>query len=364
MPWATGRREKINTLLFITALLILIVAAVRIWLPYGVKGYVNGALRDIPGYTGSVGDIDIALLRGAYVIQDLDLRRVDATSDIPLLSIDNADISIEWKALFHGRIVSEIVLTRPGFHYVFEDHREPQAPTPETVSWLDAVKDLVPIAINHLEIVDGKIAFQQISSDPKIDVNLDQLNLVATNLRNVDSSDGELNSTVHASAVSIGDGAITIDGDMNLLRTIPDIDISLALDNASAPAFNQLISHYAGVAFKRGTISVYSELAIADGYLVGYIKPVLDEIEILDQDQGLISTLWESIVGFLSLLLENPTTDAIATKVPFEGDLNNPDTDVLAGIGNILKNAWLEAFKKTIDNDVDIDDAKTAGEQN
>ena len=44
-------------------------------LPSIVKNYVNKELNDLPGYSGSVEDIDIHLLRGAYAIDGLVLKK-------------------------------------------------------------------------------------------------------------------------------------------------------------------------------------------------------------------------------------------------------------------------------------------------
>src|SRR5690606_16573340 len=100
-------------------LLILIIA--RLLLPYFLKRYVNKTLDDIPGYTGYVEDIDVALIRGAYVINGLILKKEDRITETPILDFEKSDISIEWRALFKGRIVSEIILYNPKFNYVTED---------------------------------------------------------------------------------------------------------------------------------------------------------------------------------------------------------------------------------------------------
>jgi hypothetical protein len=69
---------------------------------------VNRVLSEIPGYHGWVDDIDIALYRGAYVINGLHLYKNGNKQ--PMLDFPKTDISIEWKSLFKGRIVSEIEL--------------------------------------------------------------------------------------------------------------------------------------------------------------------------------------------------------------------------------------------------------------
>ena len=125
----------------IPIIIITILVVVRLLLPFAVKKYVNGVLADIPGYYGQVSDIDLSLLRGAYVIDGLYLNKIDAGSEVPFIKLETTDISIEWKSLFKGRVVSEIILTRPQFIYVFEDQQKNEAEDPDFNDWTKALTD-------------------------------------------------------------------------------------------------------------------------------------------------------------------------------------------------------------------------------
>lgn len=90
----------------IPAIIIVLLIGFRLVLPYIVKNYVNKVLADIPGYYGHVEDIDLSLITGAYTIKQLYLNKVNADTEIPFLDFERTHISIEWSALFKGRIVS------------------------------------------------------------------------------------------------------------------------------------------------------------------------------------------------------------------------------------------------------------------
>ena len=254
----------------IAVIAILIIA--RLLLPVFVKKYVNNVLADIPGYYGHVEGIDISLIRGAYVIHDLYLNKVNAGSEVPFLNFEKTDISIEWKSLLKGKVVSEITMTHPEVIYVFEDQKEGVAEDPDIDDWTKALTDLVPIDINNLEIVGGKVAFVEVTAEPTIDLHMNEVNLQATNLRNIVQEDRTLPSDLHATAVSIGNGKFTLNGKMNLVKPIPDVDIGFSLEDASITALNDFTNHYAGIDFASGNFNIFSEIAIADGYLKGYVK--------------------------------------------------------------------------------------------
>jgi hypothetical protein len=361
MPNSHKKRGFKKKRYLIPLILLILLIAFRLYLPTLVKNYVNKVLADIPGYYGQVDDIDIALFRGAYVINGMYLNKGTAESQVPFLNFPKTDISIEWKSLFHGKIVSEIIMASPEVVYVFEDQKDSQGDA-DVDDWTKALTDLVPIDINHFEVHDGKLAFVQLSADPNIDLQINQLNLTADNLRNVVEKERILPSPIRASGVSIGQGKVSLEGNMNLVKEIPDMDLSFSLENAEVTALNDFTNYYAGLDFDRGTFGVYSEVAIADGHLIGYVKPLLTNTKLIGEGDNFLEVLWEGFVGLFKFILKNQGTDTLATKVPIEGDLNNVEAGVWPTVLNIFKNAWIKAFQGEVDNEINYKDAFKEGE--
>lgn len=333
--------------------IILVLVVVRLALPSIVKNYMNKTLSSgITGYTGHVDRVGISLYRGAYQLYGFTLKSTESKSDIPFLYFPQSDISIHWKALLHGSIVSEIILTNPAINYVKEDQDKQPVNKTEAEDWSKTLTDIVPIDINRFEINNGELSFVEVSSDPKIDLDIKQLNLLATNLKNV-RTNGKLPSSINASGVSMGDGNLNIDGKMNLIKEIPDMDISLEFTDMDMTALNNLTNHYANIDFEKGNLSLYSEMAIADRYLEGYLKPITKDTQILGEESSFLNTLWEGVVGFVKLIFTNPSKKVLATKIPLEGDLSKVDSNVLVTIGNIVKNAWIQAYKSKTDGTID-----------
>ncbi|WP_055436393.1 DUF748 domain-containing protein [Lacinutrix algicola] len=336
--------------------LILILIALRLYLPIIVKDNVNKVLAEIPGYYGQIEDIHISLIRGAYVINGMYLNKVNAKTQIPFLKFPKTDISIEWKSLLSGNIVSEIIMYNPEIIYVKED-QSIAAKEPDVNDWTKALTDLVPIDINHLTINNGKLAYVELNTDPNIDLQFNTLYLKADNLRNVKENERVLPSPITATAISIGGGEVKLNGNLNIIKEIPDMDVSFSLENADIKALNPFTRHYSGIDFEEGQFGLYSEIAIADGYFKGYMKPLLKNSKLIGKDDGVLGVIWEGFVGFFKFVLKNQSTDTIATKIPMEGDLNNIKSGILPTIGGIFKNAWISAFKGEIDDEIEYKDA-------
>ena len=346
----------------VTIILALIIA--RLLLPYVAKKYVNKTLANIPGYYGQVEDIDIALYRGAYVIKGLYLNKVDAQTQVPFLNFPQTDISVEWKSIFDGKIVAEIEMFSPQVTYIFEDQNTPtEGEEADVEDWTAVLTYLVPLEINHFEVHDGKLGFAQISTEPQIDLYMDQVEFTADNLRNVKEAKRNLPSPIKATGVTIGQGLFDLDGKVNLIKEIPDMDIDFALENANITAINDLTRHYGGIDFKSGTVEVFGEIAIADGYLKGYVKPLIEDSKLISKEDGILGVIWEGFVGVFKFILKNQGTNTLALKVSLEGDLNNVETGVLPTILSIFQNGWINAFKTNVDEEINFSDAEAEADK-
>src|SRR5450432_4061931 len=144
-------KSRTRVILFVILIALIIF---RLFLPLIVKNYVNRTLNRIPGYHGSVDDIDISLYRGAYVINGLHLFRNGNKN--PMLDLPKTDISIEWGSLLHGRIVSKVKMFHPGFNYYVTANKLSADETPDKGDWTTALRKLVPFKINRLTIEDGE----------------------------------------------------------------------------------------------------------------------------------------------------------------------------------------------------------------
>ncbi|HOX81914.1 MAG TPA: DUF748 domain-containing protein [Chryseolinea sp.] len=339
--------------------IVVVLVIARLMLPYFVTRFVNKVLADIPGYTGSISDVDIHLIRGAYVIKELKLFKVDGVEKIPFIDIPSTDLSIEWDAIFKGSVVGEVIFSNPKVNFIGGDKKDGEGNTTnqtgEDVDWTVPIKRLMPLQINRLEIENGSVFFFDFTTKPQVDIHLKQLHLLATNLNNVDEQSDALPSKITATAISIGNGQLTIDMDINVLKEIPDLDLDMKFESINMPALNDFFLAYAKVDVEKGVFNVYSELAIDDGMIAGYVKPLALDVKIVSWEndkQKPLNLIWQSIVGFFVEVFSNQKKDQFATKVEIEGDLNNPETKVWPTVWNVYKNAFVKAFEMNTDNNI------------
>ena len=355
----TRIRMKKGTKRWTVVSIIAVLIVFRLFLPTIVKSYLNKVLaNDLPGYTGAVEDVDLALIGGAYVIKGMHLSLVEADAEIPFIVLPRADISIDWQSLFRGRIVSEIVLSDPEINYVLEDQEElDKDARADKADWTKALTEIVPLDINRLEIHRGKITLVMLSPEPDLNLTMEQVELSADNLSNVVAAERTLPSALDVSAITFGGGTLTLGGSLNLLREVPDLDISFELENSDVTALNDFTKHFAGIDFESGVFNLYGEVAIAESYLKGYVKPFLTGTKLIGDEDAISEALWEGFIGLFKFILKNQRTDSVAMKVPFEGNLAKVETAIWPTVVSILQNAWIKAFSSETDNSIEFKDA-------
>jgi hypothetical protein len=324
----------------------------RLFLPGIVKNYVNKQLNELPGYHGHVDDIDIALLRGAYVIKGLVLAKKTDPAKYPFLEIRQADLSIQWGALFHGHLVGEVEMQRASFHILAAT--EDIAKEPSRASWAKAIDALMPMKVNRLIVTDGRFAY----IEPKFELHIDNMNLTALNLRNVASAAGALPSTISLTGTSIGKGHLKADMKANVIKDVPDFNMNLSLKGTDLTALNSFIKAKGKFDIERGNIDIYSELKMTDGAFKGYIKPFVKDLKVLDfkkdikKKGGILNVAKKAVIGLFAKAVTNPKTKEIATKVPIEGNIKDLKTDGWKTFVGVLRNAFVKAFQQGIDGSV------------
>jgi hypothetical protein len=345
--------------------IVVLLVVVRLMMPYFVTRYVNKVLADIDGYEGSISDVDIHLIRGAYSIQDLKIFKINGHEKVPFIAITTTDLSVEWSALFKGSLVGEVVFEKPQLNFIGGDGDETNKPgndtqTGENVDWTKPIKELMPLQINRLEINNGSVFFYDFTTKPKVDIHLDSVRLLATNLNNADKQVVKLPSNVIASATSVGGGHLNLNMDINVIKEIPDLDLNLKFEQVNMPALNDFFVAYSKADIERGTFNLYSELVVNDGKVTGYVKPLAQNIKVVSWEKDKknpFNLVWQAIVGTVAEFFENQKEDQFATKVPIRGDLKNIKSGVWPTIWNVFSNAFVQAFERNTDNTVKFSDS-------
>lgn len=346
-------RKPVKILLIILGILII----VRLILPSVVLHYANKTLAGMNGYYGHIEDIDIALIRGAYKIDSIYLNKVDTITQkqTSFFSASEIDLSVEWKALFHGSIVGELIFEKPILKFS-KDKVEPKDLRNDSTDFRELLNDFMPLSVNRFEVNRGQIQYIDQFSSPAVDIKMTDVNVLALNLKNSYDSAVLLPATVRADA-DIYEGTLNFNLKLNPLADQPTFDMNAELKNTNLVLLNDFFQAYANLDVNKGTFGMYAEVAAKQGAFTGYVKPIVQGLDVYgpeDKKDNIFRKIWEGLAGGASEVLENQPKDQFATKIPFEGRLDDPKANIWVTITNVLQNAFINALQPSIDNDINI----------
>lgn len=355
MSFLQGMSKKKKIVTITLSVIIIALVIFRLLLPTIVKNYLNKTLADMGEYSGHVEDVDIWLIRGAYVINDLEINKNTGKVPVPFLIAPKIDLAVEWAALFKGAVKAKVAFIDPELTFVAGPTKE-TSQTGADGDWTEALDKLLPIEINKFEIHNGKIKYNDFHASPKVNIFVNQFELLLTNITNVEDKEKALPSDLTISGSSIGGGNLSILGQVNLLKQVPDADINMKFTDIQLKALNDFAKAYGKFDFEKGKLSIFSEMSVKNSNVQGYVKPVLEDVDVLDWDQDgptFLQKIWQAAIGTTFAVFKNHNKDRFATKVPIEGKLDDKiDTDIFTTIVRVVKNAFIEAYQKTLDDSV------------
>jgi len=330
--------------------IVMLLAGARIALPYAVERYVNKVLGKIPDYRGQIGAVSISLWRGAYQIHNLRLQKLSGDVPVPFFEVKTVDLMIEWRELFHGALVGQITLDQPKLNYV----ASPIAANAQTAidqSWRQRVTELFPLRINRFLIVGGEVHFHNFSSQPPVDLALDDIQAEARNLQNSRRTGENRFATVDISGHPMQQATLKVHLLVDPLAARPSFDLNGELLAVPLEHLNTYLMAYAGFEVEGGQLDLYTKMTSVDGYVQGYLKPIIQHTAVKvwsGHETKPSQYIIEPLVALLSLLMKNWPHDQFATTIPVSGNFDDPRLDSWTAFINLVKNAWVEAAKPGI----------------
>ena len=349
------RRRRLIVLSLLGALILF-----RLFLPQIVLNYVNHELSELEGYSGSVEDIDLALYRGAYVAEGLDIRKRlvepnHVLDTIPFFYCGKVDLSLEWSALFRGRLVGEIVLQDARLNFV-KDFVEQGEVEDDSSDFRRLLKTFMPLEINRFETIGGELNYLDPFSDPPVNLKMDSLHILALNLSNVRHRDKLLPSGILAESNVYG-GKFSLEVGLDALATTPTFDLNAELTTVDIRNLNDFFRAYGHFDAEEGKLSLYTEMAAREGRIEGYVKPLVTQLRVANwkEDRNKpLQFLWESMIGLGAELFQNQPKDQLGTRVEVEGRANQPHMGIMSLVMYTLRNAFVSALRPAIEGSIDI----------
>ena len=352
-----ARRNKILVAL---GVLVLMLVAARLALPYAVKGYANRRLAELDAYQGHVGDIDIHLWRGAYSIDDITIVKKGASRPVPFFRGKRIDLSVEWHSLLRGSIVAEAAFDSPELNLVQAANQQ-DSQLGQGEDWHARLEELFPFRFNTVQVSNGTVRFLAPGIQTRDAITAHRVNGSVTNLTNVIETGKETFADFRINGEVLDGAPAVVAGSVDAFAKQPTFDVNMEVKKVQLPQVNPWLREYIKADAEAGKFELYMELAAADGRFKGYAKPILQDVDIYrsgEPEKNPIKRVWEGFLDFAANVLENKDADQVAARIPFTGTLEDPETNLFATIASVLRNAFVSAFARSLEGSITLRDVK------
>jgi len=336
------------------ALAILII--IRALLPLIGLRVINWSLENKMGeYTGRIEDFDLSLYRGAYQLQGLEIKK--KTGHLPpILSIREIDLSIAWRALLERRLLLDVILYEASVRLIDSNEKgERQLGVEEKPKDWKAVLDvIVPIEVESLKVVNSSMYFTNSSLKKPVPVALENIRLTTGDLR---TRAKNVLSAFDFKAILQKHANVHAEGKIDMLAKIPRMDMDFELTKFQLKTANNILMAYIPLDVTEGELSVYGEVAYAEGKGDGYAKVFFKEGDIVANKQKFQSWkhfFYEIIAAVANWLLKNPDSKTFAFRVPFTiSEVTKVKLDTSKVLDSILENRKKE-LPRSIEKSVSL----------
>ncbi len=337
---------------------------VRLALPYGVKWYANRVLDKNKDYKGKIETVDLHLWRGAYSIHGIEIQKVNGKTSVPFFKTEKLDLSLSWKDLIHGKVKARLEFDTPEVNFT-DGESKAEKQSGKEANWGKMLDELAPFEISRLIVEKGAVHFRNVSAKPPVDIWIKEMRAEVENLTNAKGEGQDLFAKAWVEGLAMGNGKLDVQLQLNPRAEKPTFELNAKLLGLDLTRLNAFFKKYALLDFERGNGDIVTQISSQNGVLNGYVKPLFKNVDVFSFDKdsqknkSVFALAWEALADGVVTLLKNQPKDQFATKIPVKGKIDAPESDILAMLGGVLSNAFVQAFSPFYDNSITIKKVRT-----
>jgi hypothetical protein len=224
--------------------------------------------------------------------------------------------------------------------------------TVEAAQKANNAPDLV-LRAGHVALVDSRVGFANKRTTPSYRAFIDVARLQVENFTN-QRTEGQMTATLDGRFMGSGPTKVTahfrpeVDG--------PDFDMRVAIDNTDLRTMNEMLRAHGKFDVVGGVFSFYSELAVKNAQVRGWVKPLFRDVQAYDpaqdRDKSAMRKLYEKVITGVSKVMKNVPRKEVATEIDISGRLDNPRTSAVQAIVKLIQNAFFKAILPGFDREV------------
>ncbi len=253
--------------------------------------------------------------------------------------------------------IDDLLLEGVKADYVYRQHPRDNKHRAEAAAAAEKVKKdtILVVAVKHGKVLHSEFGFVNKSAKPEYRVFVDDVNAeldhFTTRLQDLEFGD----AVVKVTGKFMGTGRSVIDGTFRPEKPNPDFNLGVQIVKTDLKSFNNVLRAYADMDVAKGNMSFFSELAIKDDQVRGYVKPIFRDVEVYDPqqdtDKAWTKKVSEAVVGGVVDLLKNGKREQVAAESDVSGPVSSPRADTWQIVGTLIQNAFFNAILPSLERE-------------
>jgi hypothetical protein len=200
--------------------------------------------------------------------------------------------------------------------------------------------------VDRIEVLDGEFHYRDLTAPNDPEIWLHGIELAAENLATRKQLVDGRASTISAHATLGKSGTVSFFVSADLFTTPPDFAGNLSLRGWKVAELYDWVAPTTKLETPKGTLDLFAEFKAREGAISGGVKPVLKNVEVKPMDDGFVNQLKAWIADqSLNLFSDRvPDRNVVATVIPIQGRLVQPDVQIWPTILGIVRNAFVQGI--------------------
>jgi hypothetical protein len=210
------------------------------------------------------------------------------------------------------------------------------------------------VRLNRIRIAGAELGMINKASTPAYHLFVKDTRIEVDHLSN-QGKEGV--ASARASGLFMGSGKARASARLRPKGKNANFDLELTIEETEMKTLNKLFLATGNFDVTAGRFSLYTEIAVRDGVVDGYVKPLFRDVDIYnpkhDRKKNIFRKMYEGILGGLSWLLENRPREEVATTTRISGRLSNPETSTWEVALGLIQNAFFQAILPGLERSVE-----------
>jgi hypothetical protein len=312
------------------------------------------ALEGLQGMTARFAAVHVKLADLSYEIDDLHIdRRAPGGKAVPYFEARRIRLGLLGREILRGHLVGRLDLDRPRMHLVQTTPSAPEETTSQVKQSPEVAKkleDLTPFLLDRVQVRGGEVVWVDARDPGHPELRLKDIEATLENFASRPAlSRGE--PTVLALR-----GVVQRSGKASLFATGDPLAKSLTfagqgrIDGLALAELGPVIGAKSDVAPDKGTLDMSIRFQAENGKLTGGIRPILRNAGTRASKPGLGAKLKSFLAdATLNIFKDDvPNRHAVATTIPIEGRVDDPNLQLVPTILGVVRNAFVRGLSDSL----------------